>query len=204
MAGIVGILGVIGSVVSVVSGVAGLFQSANVPDYSAYYENMANSQRMAAEAQAKTMESNAKLAEMESANLITASKQEQEQLSKQRRKAIGEQAAMYSAAGVSLVGSPLDVMAETASEYERDILNASWSGEQKSRAKLYEASLNRWQAQQTRIAGQYQAYGTSLLGQAKQEEAEAASWNQMTSAGSSLMGGVENLSSSISKLAKSW
>lgn len=202
MAAIMPILGVIGSVVSVVSGVAGMFRK--TPDYSQYYKNLAQSQQQSAEAQAKTMESNAKLSEMEAANAIIASKNEQEQLSKQRRKAIGEQAAMYSAAGVSLVGSPLDVMSETASEYERDILNASWSGEMKSRSKLYESSLQRWQAQQTRTAGQYQAYGTSLLGKAKQEEANAESWNTFTKAGTSLLGGVENLAGSVSKLAKSW
>lgn len=202
MAGVMPILGVIGSVIGIASSVAGMFRKP--PDYSSYYSNLAKSQQAAAEAQARTQESNAKLSEMEAASFIEASKQEQDKLSRQRRKAMGEQVGMYSAAGVSLVGSPLDVLAETAGQYEQDILNAQWSGEQKSRAKLYEASLARWQAQQTREAGAYNAYGTSLLGKAKQEEASAARWGQMASAGSSLLGGAQNLVSNVSKLAKSF
>ena len=61
-----------------------------------------------------------------------------------------------------------------------------------------------WQANQTRLAGQYQAYGTSLLGSAKQQEAESTAWGQMAGAGSTLMGGIDNLTGSVKKLAGSW
>jgi len=84
------------------------------------------------QAQAQTAEHNAAVAKsqadqyrkvgiFEQEQIAAAGKLEEAKLRRQKRRMTGTQRAAYAASGVSLEGSPLEVMADTASQFELDI-----------------------------------------------------------------------------------
>jgi hypothetical protein len=104
----------------------------------------------------KIYDANAKIVEQDAAWKAAAAKEEGYKLSRQRNEMIGEQAALYGASGLGLdTGSPLDVMAKTASEYERDI---GFTGIAASRALIAGAN----QASIYKYAGKEAYYGGIL------------------------------------------
>ena len=87
-------------------------------------------------------------------------------LSKERRRTIGTQLTMFGAAGVDPgVGSPLDVMASTAAEYERDIRYKGYAGDIGSVASANEANLYAFSAGSRRRAS-YLSAASSILSSA--------------------------------------
>lgn len=167
---------------------------------SAYYQQMAEQQKMSAEMQAKAMEANADIAEMEAQSIIGQTQQETLKLSRERRKLLGAQAALYGGAGVSLIGSPLDVMADTAAGFEQDIQLVGYGGDIKMRSKLYESELDKWMAENARLSGSMQAQGTSLLADAALQQGESEYWGNMFKAGTGLFEGISGAASSFGKL----
>ncbi len=120
---------------------------------------------ISANQQADVMEQNAKLAESEGEMKREAAKQETLKLSQERRRTIGAQTAAFGASGVDVgYGSPLDVMAQTAAEYERDIQLKGYAGDVGSYSSNMEASMYRYGARSKRTSGMIGAGGTLLTG----------------------------------------
>lgn len=113
--------------------------------------------------QANVMEANAKVAEQQAAAEQESAKQETLKLSRQSRQTIGTQAAMYGASGIDISsGSPLDVMARTAANYESDIQTVGYAGDTRAAADQYQADIYRYGAKAQRLGG-YLGAGATLL-----------------------------------------
>lgn len=106
-AGILGTLGTIASVASpAVSGAGMLMTSAG--------------QKAQAEANAELMDYNRSIAEQEARATEEAGKIEEMKLDKQKKLMLSAEKAGFSASGFTLSGTPLAIMADTASQYEMD------------------------------------------------------------------------------------
>jgi hypothetical protein len=79
------------------------------------------------------------------------------------RKQIGSMRAGYAKSGVTMEGSPLDVLEESASTAELDALTIRHGGEVKAQAFENEARLESWKGKQARTQG-YLTAASSLLG----------------------------------------
>jgi len=101
-------------------------------------------------AQAAALEANANIAHRDAKMAVISAQHDTLAMSRQRRAMIGRQAALFGAGGVEMTGSPLEVMAETAGAYERDILTRGFAGDMMMRSKAFEAQLYEWQAEQKR------------------------------------------------------
>jgi hypothetical protein len=118
-----------------------------------------------AESEAQVLEANAAAAKIEATSFQEQAKAETLKLSRERRQMIGQQAAIMGAAGVDISsGTPLDVMAETAGNFERDIEQLGYTGDVRAASKAYEASIYDWQASNKRRAGWIGAIGTAVSG----------------------------------------
>jgi len=119
-------------------------------------------QLQAGKAAEVTGEINANLATQEARQRIEAGKEETFKLSKQANKTMGEQTLAFGASGFSFEGSPLEAMAETAREYERDVLMTGYGAMVGAEQKMNEANIYRWQGEQQKKAATWSA-GTTLL-----------------------------------------
>jgi hypothetical protein len=118
-----------------------------------------------AQRQKAMAEANANLAEQDAAQKQQAAKEEAYKISKERARTLGTQATQYGASGVSLSsGTPLDVLANTAAEYERDITYAGLHGDQARRRGEAEAEIYRFGGEQAATAGWIGAGSTLLTG----------------------------------------
>lgn len=89
-------------------------------------------------------------------------------LRERQAKMLGKQRALYGSSGVDIYGSPMEVMAQTSAEYERDALNAiknanyeAWRYEQGGETSLIEGSAEAYRYNQE--ANIYGTRGTSAL-----------------------------------------
>lgn len=80
------------------------------------------------------------------------------------RKALGSMRAAYGAAGVTVEGSPLDVLAESAATAERDRLTIKYRGDLVALGAEAGAELDLFQGREAKRAGYYRAAGTILAG----------------------------------------
>ena len=111
----------------------------------------------------KAAEYNAEMANQQAQEASTQSKYRAFDLSQQRRQMIGRQIAGYGGAGVNPnSGSPLDVMANTAAEYENDIYMAGLSADQATSAGTDQATLDQMSGRQAAMAG-WMGAGSSML-----------------------------------------
>lgn len=104
-------------------------------------------QSQALKQQASAQEANAEFAAQEARNAIIRAQHDTLEISRRQRALIGRQAAMYGYAGVEMSGSPLEVMADTAANAQRDIMYRGYAGDMQMRAKMYESQLYEWQAE---------------------------------------------------------
>ena len=112
--------------------------------------------------QGRMADYNARLAEQQAAAERSKAKLEEARHRRKVEKLKGTQRAMFAKAGVTMEGSPLLVMEETAAEGELDAMLIRAGGEARA-AELYgEASLSRMRGRQRRTAGVMGA-GTTLL-----------------------------------------
>ena len=112
--------------------------------------------------QKKAAETSATLAERDAENQRAAAKIRAENYAEEARRRMATMRAGYAASGVTMEGTPLLVMMETAREVEKDIQRIKWGGEAQAAAFEGEAGLQRMigkQAYQQGIMGA----GTSLL-----------------------------------------
>lgn len=104
-------------------------------------------------AQSNAAKYNAKLADQ---NAQVARDQAAAEARLQREKSekiLGATRAAYGASGVTLEGSPLDLLEESAANAELDNLNIRYKGTLQSRGYMNEASLYRAQARNARTSG---------------------------------------------------
>ena len=112
---------------------------------------------------ADIMNANAETARRQAIAEQNAGKGESLKLSKEKRQIAGEQTAAFGASGVDLSsGTPLDVMAQTAGNVERDIIQTGINADTKASGLRYQANIYDWAAQKKRMAGWLGA-GTDLL-----------------------------------------
>ena len=105
---------------------------------------------------------NADLLTQEAAQKGEQAKVETLKISRAANRMAGEQTAAFGASGFTMEGSPLEVMAETARNYERDIIMQGYAGQVASNQKMNEADLALWQGQQKKAASMWGA-GSTLL-----------------------------------------
>jgi hypothetical protein len=122
----------------------------------------ASSMNRAANDQANSMEANAKIMQGEAQAKNQATQEKTLQISRAERQTMGEQIAGYGASGVTGAGSPLEVMASTARNYERDIMMTGYGGSVAAAQDINQGNLYDWEAQQKRKTGKIAA-GTTLL-----------------------------------------
>lgn len=124
-------------------------------------------QVQAGEAAGKAYEFNAAQAEQNSAQAKLIAAQEERQVRINARRQIGSMVADYGASGVTMEGSPMAVIAESAANAELDALNIRYGGESKARNFKNEATVLRYQGGQARSAGYLGAAATLMNTYAK-------------------------------------
>lgn len=113
----------------------------------------------------KIAQANAQLALQEGESRREAHKYEGLKLSREKNAMISEQKALYGASGVDISsGTPLDVMAKTAVEYERDIGMTGLAGDKAMLRAQNEAEIYKYQGKQAKTAGWLGAGSTLLSG----------------------------------------
>lgn len=122
----------------------------------------AMSQRDAGNAAETVAKINAANATDEAKARAEAAKAETYKLSRQSNQMAGEQRAAFGASGFNVGGSPLEVMANTALEYERDILYSGYAGAVGANQAINQGNVALWQGKQQKKASLWGA-GTTLL-----------------------------------------
>ncbi|MCE5336739.1 MAG: hypothetical protein LLG06_19350 [Desulfobacteraceae bacterium] len=178
----------VGSAVGSAASTAGLMSSTMVPAEAAISASMAGSSigswlmpaltvgSMGVSAlssiqqgnmESEIMKANAEASRLEAKSIQESAKAETLRLSREKRQMIGQQATIMGGSGVDLSsGSPLDVMMNTARNFEDDIQQLGYAGDTKAAAKSYEASIYDWAAPMKKRAGWIGAAGTVLSGTA--------------------------------------
>lgn len=114
-----------------------------------------NSAKAAAEYNARVAENNAITARQQAAA-------QEEQHRRLARRQLGQMRAAYGASGVTMEGSPLDILAQSAKDAELDALNIRYGGELKAQGLESEAVLERYRGKSAQRAG-YMGAATGLL-----------------------------------------
>ena len=122
----------------------------------------ATQQRQEAEAQAQAEEFNIGVARQEQKISIASRKLEKVREQKAGRAFLSRQQALTAKSGVTLSGSPLDVMRDTAEELELDILIGDINASIEQSRLESEVGIRGIQAEEIRRAGKIRA-GTTLL-----------------------------------------
>lgn len=110
---------------------------------------------------------NAQLAEREAATARDTAAYEEQKSRDQARKVLGAQRSAFSKAGVTLEGTPLEVLAETAAEAEADALMIRRAGSIAEARSLAEAAQQRMAGRAAMTKGIMSAGGRLLGGGAK-------------------------------------
>ena len=111
---------------------------------------------------------NAQVAEMQAKSIEASGKLEADKIKRQKGKMMGRQKALYAKAGVlSFLGSPLEVVADTAAQYELDIATSQYNVKVGAQRYRSEAQQSRQMAGQYKRAGYVGAGSTLLTGLGK-------------------------------------
>lgn len=95
---------------------------------------------------------NAKIAKAQAQQIRRSGAYEEYNLRKQKERYLGLQKAQIAESGFMFEGSPLEIMVETASEFEKDIQMNKYNNEQEAGAYDYEAKYRKKQAKQIKTA----------------------------------------------------
>ena len=112
--------------------------------------------------QQKWSEYNAAIAERDAKAATAAAGYEASQKRKETERLLGRQRALYGKFGVTMEGSPLELMSETAAEGELDALMIERTGAVRAQRYGEEATLSRMKGSSARKAS-YWGAGTTLL-----------------------------------------
>ena len=129
------------------------------PFISAFVATELAGQYQQAQAQKQAAEYNARVAEMQAEAARRQGVLEQYKIKRAKRRMLGTQRALYAKAGLSLEGTPLEVLADTAAQYDLDLATSKYNTQIGVGRALYEASYQRY-------AGK-QAYRAGLMGMGK-------------------------------------
>ena len=84
------------------------------------------------------------------------------QLERRKRLTAGKQASLYAKAGVLMTGSPLEVLSDTAAQYDIDIATAKYNAQVGISNAKYAADYSRYSGKQAMKAGYVQMGGTLM------------------------------------------
>lgn len=112
----------------------------------------------AAEYNAEVVKNNAQIARQQGDAQV-------EQIRRQSVLGLGDMRASFAASGVSMEGSPLDIVADSAYQYELDKQNARWNSEVRATGYDNEGRLSRARGDAA-MTGAYFKAGSALLGAA--------------------------------------
>ena len=115
-----------------------------------------------ARAAADTAEYNAQVVELEAKAAKISGEREVEKLKREKRLTAAEQKVAYAKGGVRLVGSPFEVLSETATQYQLDIEAQKYTTKVGISRAQTEAQIYRQRAGAYRTAGMI-GFGTTLL-----------------------------------------
>lgn len=116
---------------------------------------------------------NAQVAEQNAIQSEQQAAEEERRFRIQSKKQLGDMRASYGASGVSMEGSPSDILGESAATAELDALTIKHQGAVKAQAYKQEAVLQRFYAKQGRLAGYLGAAGVVASKAAQASKASA-------------------------------
>ena len=120
-----------------------------------------------AQAEASAANYNSAVANQNAEQAIAQAAEEERRTRVIARKQIGAARAAYGASGVSLEGSPLDVLGEMAATAEMDALTVRHAGRVRAAGYMNEARLDKFRAKTARTGAYFGASGALLGGGAK-------------------------------------
>jgi len=139
-------------------GAIGAIQSGNAASAAASYN-------------AKTADRDAVVADQNRKLAITQSRIDAEDTRRDNRRTLASIRANYGASGLSMAGSPLDVLEDTAVEQELDARRVEYEGRARGREGALQmlglgesAALDRAEAKTSKTAGYLSGFGTALSG----------------------------------------
>ena len=111
---------------------------------------------------------NANIASSQAAQTRQAGKYDVARIKREKEKTAGIQKARYAKSGVLITeGSPIEVMADTAAQFQMDIMATEYNTAIEASRYYYEAETRKIQAERYRRAGYTKAAGGTLLSLAK-------------------------------------
>lgn len=132
--------------------------------FSAGIGMSAMGEKQKGEAQAAWLKYDSALAKREAEITEKKTSYEVASLRRQGEKFKAEQRATVGASGVRLEGSPLEVLAETASEIERDALMTRYAGKVEEKKYMAQSALLKTQGKYAKKAGNLSALTTLISG----------------------------------------
>jgi hypothetical protein len=126
-----------------------------------------------ANSQAKMMERNASIADQNAALFTQQAAEEERRKRVQLNALLGHNRTAVAKSGVTMSGTPLLVEEDTVMQGELDALTIRYNGELKANNQRYQASMGRYQAEETRSQGYMSAAGSILGGVASYGQQEA-------------------------------
>jgi len=140
----------------------------------------AGGQYMENQSKANASEYNARTAEWQARLVKQSSEFSMARIQRQKAKFLSTQQSLYAKAGVKLEGSPIKVMADSATEYELDKLTENYNAQVQMAALKSEAQASRTQASQYRFQASFQPAMTLLTGAANTGMSYAAASSPKT------------------------
>lgn len=122
---------------------------------------------LSGQAEERAQRMNAEIARDNADQAILKAQDDARRLRLNGAKVLGDMRAAYGASGVTMEGSPLEVMKQSAANVELDALNALYMGEEKARAFRNEARMSEYRGDFASTAGKFGA-ASSLLSSAAQ------------------------------------
>jgi hypothetical protein len=119
--------------------------------------NQGNSAKAAADYNAQVAEQNAELSRQQGI-------EEERRTRIMAKKQLGDMRANYGASGITLEGSPLDILEESAAAAELDALTVRHAGDSRAIGYRNEAAQERFSGRQARTSGYFSASGSLLSG----------------------------------------
>lgn len=120
---------------------------------------------MQAKAQSVAAKFNAELAQRQAEEMRARGELEKYRINRQKRRLLGRQRALYAKVGVRYdEGSPLEVLADTAAQFELDKAISDYNTQAGIGYYTTKAALNRYAARQARYSGLAKAGMTLLTG----------------------------------------
>lgn len=113
---------------------------------------------------------NAGVLRLKAAEIRKKTVEDERQTMVNARKAVGEMKANYGASGVTMEGSPLDILEESIAAANRDSFNIRYAGEMEARSAEFDANLAEMQGKAARTSSYFGAFSSLAGGATKAGE----------------------------------